>query len=89
MISQLEDSVRDEKARPIRYIAAIIPVYDESGRIWQVLSVLWEITCLREIIIINDGLTCGTLAEFKECAEIDSRVQVLSFNRNQGKRQAV
>jgi glycosyltransferase involved in cell wall biosynthesis len=78
-----------EDTRPIPYLAAIIPVYDEAGRVGQVLSVLREVACLNEIIVVDDGSTDSTLEEVLLCAALDSRIQVLSHDENQGKGQAV
>ena len=78
-----------EDTRPIQSLAAIIPVYDEAGRVGQVLSVLREVACLKEIIVVNDGSTDSTLDEVNQCANLDARIRVLSHVNNRGKGQAV
>jgi len=75
--------------RPIQTLAAIIPVYDEAGRVGQVLSVLREVACLKEIIVVDDGSTDSTLDEVNQCANLDARIRVLSHTNNRGKGHAV
>ncbi len=89
MISQIENGRGLEDTRPIPYLAAIIPVYDEAGRVGQVLSVLREVPCLDEIVVVDDGSTDSTLEEVNQFAALDARIHVLSHTSNQGKGQAV
>ena len=89
MTLPLEITRSVEDTRPAQYLAAIIPVYDEAGRVGQVLSVLREVDCLKEIIVVDDGSTDGTLEEVLHCATLDVRTRVLSHANNQGKGQAV
>ena len=78
-----------EDTSPVRTIAVVIPVYNEAGRIGQVLSVLRKVTCLKEIIVVDDGSTDGTLDEVNQCATLDARIRALSHANNRGKGQAV
>lgn len=78
-----------EDTSPVRTIAVVIPVFNEAGRIGQVLSVLREVACLKEIIVVDDGSTDGTLEEVNLCATLDTRIRVLSHAKNRGKGQAI
>lgn len=78
-----------EDTRPIQSLAAIIPVYDEAGRVGQVLSVLREVACLKEIIVVDDGSNDSTFDEVNQCVNLDERIRVLSHANNRGKGQAV
>lgn len=70
-------------------VHAIIPTYNESGKIGRVLSVLKEIDILGEIIVVDDGSTDGTLQEVTQLAEEDSRIRILCHVRNLGKGEAI
>ena len=66
-------------------IAAIIPAFNEQGRLNQVLTVLQHVTEFDEIIVVDDGSTDGTLAEAEWAAKFDSRLRCLHLPVNQGK----
>ena len=70
-------------------VTTIVPAYNESGRIGNVLAVLAEIPELGEILLIDDGSTDATLEEMKRAAAVDSRIRVLQMPSNSGKGQAV
>lgn len=70
-------------------IAAIVPAYNEAGRISKVLKVLSRVEYVSEIIVVDDGSTDGTGAEARQAAQNDGRVRVLCHPKNFGKGQAL
>lgn len=70
-------------------ISAIIPVYNEAGKVGRVLDVLRKVDCFTEIIVVNDGSTDSTLDEFKNAVGSDPRLKLLTHPVNQGKGQAI
>ncbi len=61
--------------------AAIIPAYNEEGRIAAVLHALTATAAVDEVIVVNDGSTDGTAA----AAEAVPNVRVITLPRNGGK----
>ena len=70
-------------------VLAIIPAYNEGGRIENVLAVLREVSELEEIIAVDDGSTDSTAEDIRRVAMSDHRIRLLSMPTNQGKGQAV
>ena len=66
-------------------ISAIIPAYNEAGRIERVLAVLRQVPELCEIILVDDGSSDGTWAEIQKAAAADSRVRGVQHPINRGK----
>ena len=66
-------------------IAAIIPVFNEAGRVGRVLSVLRQVTELAEILVVDDGSTDNTAAEVQQAATLDGRMRCLELPGNRGK----
>lgn len=69
--------------------AAVIPAYNEAGRIGGLLAVLRQVEELAEIIVVDDGSEDGTFAEARQAEAADPRLRVLSHPANQGKGQAL
>jgi glycosyltransferase involved in cell wall biosynthesis len=70
-------------------ISAIIPVYNEAGRIGRVLEVLRQVDRLHEIIVVDDGSTDLSTEEIQLAAQSDPRIRLLANPVNQGKGQAI
>lgn len=75
--------------KPSPVVAAIIPAYNEGGRIHNVLSVLGKIARLGEIIVVDDGSKDRTQEVVKKAIETDKRVRLISHPVNLGKGQAI
>lgn len=63
-------------------IAAIVPAYNEAGRIGRVVATVERVSEIAEIIVVSDGSTDGTAAE---AAQAGTRVKVVELAANQGK----
>ena len=72
-----------------RRVACVIPAYNESGRVGNVLAGLRSVERLDSIIVVDDGSVDGTLGEACAAATRDPRVRVLHNDRNRGKGAAV
>jgi hypothetical protein len=65
----------------ITRVAAVIPAYNEAGRIGRVLETLKNTPMIDEIIVVSDGSTDGTYEVARSCAG----VQAIQLPRNKGK----
>lgn len=70
-------------------ISAIIPVYNEAGKIGRVLEVLRQVNRLHEIIVVDDGSTDSSAEEIQLAAQSDPRIWLEANPVNQGKGQAI
>jgi glycosyltransferase involved in cell wall biosynthesis len=70
-------------------LTAIIPAYNECGRIGKVISVLLQATIVDEIIVVDDGSTDGMDAEVLQIAQEKPRLKLIRHPINQGKGQAI
>jgi LmbE family N-acetylglucosaminyl deacetylase len=77
----------DHAGRPP--VAAIIPAYNESRQIKDLLSVLKDVPYLFEIIVVDDGSEDNTSEIATEAGLDDSRVKVLQHQHNYGKGHAL
>ncbi len=69
--------------------SAVIPVYNEAGRIGRVLKVLLRVDRLFEIIVVDDGSTDSSAEEIQLAAQSDPRIQLVRNSKNQGKGEAI
>lgn len=73
-------------------LSLIIAAKDEQGSIGKTLDFLYLCDYPREkleVIAVDDGSTDGTLLEMQAAAERHQDLQIISFERNRGKRQAM
>jgi glycosyltransferase involved in cell wall biosynthesis len=62
-------------------IAAILPAYNEAGRVADVLAAVSRAPSVDQVVVVNDGSTDSTAARVLESPD----VYLLSLPRNQGK----
>ncbi len=80
----------DNPASPSPHsVTAIVPAYNEAGRIGRVLEILRQVDILEEIIVVDDGSTDATPTEVTQSAAADARVRLLRHPSNYGKGEAV
>lgn len=73
----------------IQAVAAVVPAYNEAGRIGKVLDVLCRVECLSEIIVVDDGSNDATSEEAYRASWQDGRLRVVKLPKNRGKGSAV
>lgn len=76
-----KDNIRDRQFD----VAAVIPAYNEAGRIAKVVKVLVACPFLREIIVVDDGSNDTTVQDARQAAGDDSRFRLIQHASNRGK----
>ena len=80
---------REILSRSYPNLAAILPAFNEAGRVGNVIRVLCQVDLLDEIIVVDDGSVDGTGPEALDAAAGDVRFSLLRHASNQGKGQAI
>lgn len=70
-------------------VAALVPAFNEAGRIGNVIDILIQVQSLAQIIVIDDGSSDSTAEEARQAAGGDPRLEVIRHTVNQGKGQAL
>ncbi len=72
-----------------QHVAALVPAYNECGRVGKVLTILMAVKELDEIIVVDDGSTDATYAELQEFTTREARFHCLRLPTNHGKGGAI
>jgi glycosyltransferase involved in cell wall biosynthesis len=70
---------------PERCLAVVVPVYNETVTIAQVLSRVLEQPQVAEVIVVDDGSTDGTAEKLESVLARDNRLRLIRHDRNRGK----
>jgi polyisoprenyl-phosphate glycosyltransferase len=79
----------DERFKVRPRLVALVPALNEAGRIGKVLEVLRQVTCIDEIVVIDDGSVDHMLEEIQLAAHLDSRLHIIRNETNLGKGQSL
>ena len=70
-------------------LSIIMPAYNEEKLIYHslisTLDIVGEFVSDFEIVAVNDGSRDNTLKEMKRAADTDSRIRIISSEKNRGK----
>jgi glycosyltransferase involved in cell wall biosynthesis len=70
---------------PERFLAVLVPVYNEAGTVGEVLRRVLEQPAVAEVVVVDDGSTDATRAEVEKVATGEPRVRLVSHPHNRGK----
>ena len=70
-------------------VTAIIPAYNEEGRVGKVVSTACQVNYLRDIIVVDDGSSDASAQEAVRAARGDPRLRVIRHPKNMGKGRAL
>ena len=70
-------------------VSCILPFYNESRHVVQVLEELVKLPCLRQIICVDDGSTDDSVAKIIEHFPHLPQLQLIKLDKNVGKTDAV
>ena len=68
-----------------RYLAVLMPVYNEAGTVADVLRRVLAQAAVAEVVVVDDGSTDATRAEVEKMAKEETRVRLLTHDGNRGK----
>lgn len=68
-------------------VSAIVPVYNESSTVGEVVDRLLALDCISEVLVIDDGSTDGGVRPVLK--QSGTRLRVIRHERNQGKGAAI
>jgi glycosyltransferase involved in cell wall biosynthesis len=72
------------------FLSVLVPAYNEQNTIGIVLDKLMGLgSCLKEIVVVDDGSTDETASVLDRAAESNPRITVIHFQRNRGKTAAI
>jgi len=66
-------------------ISVVIPVYNEVGTIKEIVSRVQAVGLEKEIIIVDDRSTDGTLEHLHEISQTQENIKLICHDHNQGK----
>lgn len=66
-------------------VSVVMPVYNEVATIKEIVSRVQAVTLEKDIIIVDDGSTDGTLELLEEISQSYDNLRVIYHDRNQGK----
>jgi glycosyltransferase involved in cell wall biosynthesis len=66
-------------------LTAVMPVYNESGTVAEVISVVLAQRPVRELVVVDDCSHDGTWDKLQEIGRSDSRIKLFRHDVNQGK----
>jgi len=70
-------------------LSVVVPVYNESATLGEVVGKLLKVPCLLEVIIVDDCSTDGTGELARQIADANPQVRVIRHERNAGKTAAL
>ena len=70
-------------------ISVIIPVYNEKSTISEIIARVRAVDFAKEIIVVDDGSTDGTLEQLAAIGSQFENVNVLFHQKNRGKSAAL
>jgi len=65
-------------------LSIIIPVFNEQATIREIISRVEAVAVAKEIIVVDDGSTDGTLEKLANCAGTDLKIRSHGKNRGKG-----
>ncbi|MDP1713153.1 MAG: glycosyltransferase family 2 protein [Anaerolineales bacterium] len=66
-------------------VGVVIPAFNEATNLRAVLDTVCAVNWLKQIVVVDDGSTDGTLSIAEQVADHDARVLALRLPENQGK----
>ena len=70
-------------------LSVIVPLYNEELTVLEILHRLLAVSCVAQVIVVDDGSTDQSLLYARKAAARDARVQILRHRKNYGKGTAV
>jgi len=70
-------------------LTVIIPVFNEKATIEQIIKKVKKVPVEKEIIVVDDGSTDGTVEILKEISEKDKNINIILKEKNEGKGSAI
>lgn len=75
--------------QPAAQVTAVIPAYNEADHIERLLTVLRDVSQIKQIMVVDDASIDETAAVAARCQVADPRIRVIRLAKNRGKGGAI